>query len=119
MSACDVVRSIVDTLNAGRSDGHVLEAPAYVNALFVPEGGSFPIDTAELHALGVRLVIEVESTADGKGRAQYQPDALVEALQAYAQRARGYREVKSLRWRVSEPHQQRPVDGRRQEQGGS
>ena len=101
MDASDVVRAVASTLNEGRTDGQRLEASAYVNTLFVPAGGSFAVDAVELHTLGVRLVVEVESEFDGRGRAQYQPDALVEALQVYTHRTRGYREVKSLRWRES------------------
>ena len=84
LTAADVVRAVASSLNHSRDDGRALPAGAYVNVLLVPRGGSFEVDEAALHALGVRRIVEVESARDGRGRVVFSVAAAVDALRVCA-----------------------------------
>lgn len=84
MKASDMVLAICDALNrthaptANRPLSHTPEA--YVTALIAPQRGEVQVDSEMLRQLGIRCIVEVESCTDDHGRAIYEPEALVEAI---------------------------------------
>ncbi len=83
MRASDVVGAVTDALNRRRARrGQPLRHPAgtYVNVIMVPRGSSVEVDRDALELVGVRDVVEVDSSCDAEGRCVYDPEALVLAI---------------------------------------
>jgi hypothetical protein len=85
MTASDIVRAVTDALNRC----HAKKVPrlshppsAYVTAVLVPAGGPVAVDRAELEALGVRSIRQVDAVWGGAEGdvAAFDPDALVAAI---------------------------------------
>ena len=85
MSASGYVAAVVDALNRayepkpGRRLSHAVSD--YVTVVIAPRGGGMPLDLGELHAMGVRTIIEVDAKKKPSGTgAEYDVPALIQAL---------------------------------------